>query len=61
MTPSRYGLRFGRFGTAVVLATMPVTLPAFMLAGALLEAWNIAHDTFATVPFAVRYVLGRVG
>jgi hypothetical protein len=58
---ARYGFRFGRFGTAMVLITMPLTLPASMLAAALVEAFNVAHDTLATVPFAVRYVLGRAG
>jgi hypothetical protein len=52
-----YGFRFYRFGTAMVLLTMPVTLPVFMLAGALLEAFNIAVDTLRNVPFAVRYVV----
>jgi hypothetical protein len=54
---ARYGYRFGRFGTAVVILTMPLTLPAFALAAALVEAWNVVADTLCTVPGAARFVV----
>lgn len=57
MTAPHYGFRFGRIGTAVVLATMPLTLPTFMLGAALVEAFEVCRDTFGTIPGAARYVL----
>jgi hypothetical protein len=57
---ARYGFRFGRLGTAVVLITMPITLPAFALAAGLVEAWAVIEETIATLPAAVLYaVRGR--
>jgi hypothetical protein len=56
MTTPSYGFRFGRFGTAMVLLTLPLTLPVFAIGGAALEAWEICRDTFGTLPSAARFV-----